>query len=230
MRPTSAPHTVSDPDMPPAPLDRPAPAGALDAPAARRNAAPLLSVLRAVLPTEGTVLEVGSGTGQHASAFAMALAPLRWLPTEVDEERRRSTALWAELVAENTRSLAARALDATAPPETWPITQADTLRAIVSVNVIHIAPWEVTQGLFAGAAHWLNTNDPLILYGPFHRHGEATGPGNMAFDVALRHDDPRWGIRDLDNEIEPLADTAGLRLDSVHPMPANNLTVVFRRL
>lgn len=229
MRPTSAPLTAPDSDTPPPPLDRPTPTGALDAPAARRNAAPLLSVLRNVLPAQGTVLEVGSGTGQHAAAFAAALAPLRWLPTEFDEERQRSVALWAALVPEDARPLPARGLDATALPEAWPIGRIDTVRAIVSVNVVHIAPWEVAQGLFAGAAFWLDPGDPLILYGPFHRKGEATSPGNAAFDAQLRHQDSRWGIRDMEREIVPLAEAAGLRLDSVHSMPANNLTVVFRR-
>ena len=106
---------------------------------------------------------------------------------------------------------------------------ADDVRAIVSANVIHIAPWDVSAGLIAGAAHWLRTGDPLILYGPFHRNGQATSDGNARFDAELRQRDPRWGIRDLDREVIPTATTAGLALDSIHPMPANNLTAVFRR-
>jgi len=137
--------------------------------------------------------------------------------------------LWAALTPPDTRPLPARALDAAASSQTWPISRADNIRAMVSSNVIHIAPWEVAHGLIAGAAHWLEPGDPLILYGPFHRDGRVTSDGNAAFDAELRRRDPRCGIRDLEREVVPAAEAAGMRLDTLHPMPANNLAAVFRR-
>jgi hypothetical protein len=100
---------------------------------------------------------------------------------------------------------------------------------VLSVNVIHIAPWAVALGLLAGARHWLAAGAPLMLYGPFHREGASMSPGNTAFDAELRAQDPNLGIRDLEREVLPAAETLGLRLAAVHAMPANNLTVVFRR-
>ena len=212
----------------PLPILGPAPPGGLDAPAARRNAAPLLSVLTAVLPGTGTVLEVGAGTGQHAAAFAPVLAPRDWLPTDRTTERFASIQAWsASLPTDAARPLPPQQLDATEPPDLWPLGD-HRIRAIVSVNVIHIAPWAVAEGLLAGAVALLGPGDPLILYGPFARRGSHTGPGNARFDAALRAEDPSWGVRDLDREIVPTAEAAGLTLDSVYPMPADNLTVVLR--
>jgi hypothetical protein len=214
----------------PPPLDQPAPPGAADAPAARRNAGPLLAALRQVLPAAGTVLEIGAGTGQHAAAFAAALAPLRWLPTDPDPGRLDSMARWASLVGdEAARPLAARILDAALQPAQWPLTTGDGVRALVATNVIHIAPWNVALGILAGAAHWLAPGDPLLLYGPFRRHGVLTGAGDAVFDASLRTQNQEWGIRDLDGGVVPAADAAGFILDAVFSMPANNLTVVLRR-
>ncbi|MDF1792610.1 MAG: DUF938 domain-containing protein [Thalassobaculaceae bacterium] len=206
------------------------PPGALDAPAARRNAGPLLAVLLAELPADGTILEIGAGTGQHAAAFAQALLPRRWLPTEMDAERRDSIRAWMTLLApDGARPLPPRALDAADPADTWPLGDAAPVSAMVSANVIHIAPWTVTLGILAGAARWLGPGAPLILYGPFHRDGRHMSPGNTAFDADLRSRDPGWGIRDLEREVLPVATGVGLRLGAVHEMPANNLCVVLRR-
>lgn len=214
----------------PTPLDQPAPPGAGDAPAARRNAGPLLAVLRRVLPDAGTVLEVGSGTGQHAVALAAALAPRRWLPSDPRPTLAGSLAAWASLLPETAaRPLPPRILDAAAPAAGWPVGPDDGIRALVATNVIHIAPWAVVAGLLAGAAALLPPGGPLVLYGPFRRHGDHTGDGNARFDASLRAEDPAWGIRDLEGELVPAAAAAGLRLDAVQPMPSNNLTVVFRR-
>jgi len=206
------------------------PAGGLDAPAARRNAAPILDVLLREAAPRGTVLEVGSGTGQHAAAFAAPLHPRAWQPTELDGARLRSIGAWrGALPAGRPVPLPPLALDATAPADRWPLADLGPIAAILCVNVIHIAPWSVARGLFAGAARWLAEGAPLILYGPFARDGAHTGPGNASFDAALRAEDPAWGVRDLEREILPEAARVGLSLSAVHPMPANNLSVVFRR-
>jgi len=217
-------------EPPPPPLDRPPPPPAGDAPAARRNAGPLLAVLRRVLPADGTVLEIGAGTAQHAVAFAAALAPLRWLPTDPRASVAENLALWSALWPEApARPLPARVLDAAAPVIDWPVGPADGIRGVLATNVIHIAPWVVAEGLLAGAAALLAPGDPLVLYGPFRRDGVHTGDGNLRFDASLRGEDPSWGIRDLEGEVVPAAREAGFALDKVQPMPANNLVVVFRR-
>lgn len=214
----------------PFPLDRPAPPAAGDAPSARRNAGPLLAVLRRVLPADGTVLEIGAGTAQHATAFAAALAPLRWLPTDPRPMLADSLARWSALLPEDAaRPLPARMLDAAAPGAEWPVGPADGIRAVLATNVIHIAPWAVAEGLLAGAAALLAPGDPLVLYGPFRRDGGHTGDGNARFDASLRAEDPSWGIRDLEGEVMPAAAAAGFMTVMVQPMPANNLVVVFRR-
>ncbi len=219
---SSAPH--------PHPLDAIAPDDALDAPAARRNAGPLLAVLLRELPADGTVLEVGAGTGQHAAAFGPALSPRRWLPTDAFPERLASITAWSRSLPDTApRPLPPRVLDASEPPGAWPITDQDSVRAVVSVNVVHIAPWPVAVGLFAEAARLLSRGDPIILYGPFARNGDHTGEGNRQFDADLRAQNPDWGIRDLDHDILPAARTAGFEEGAIHPMPANNLTVVLRR-
>lgn len=208
----------------------PAPPGALDAPAARRNAEALLQVLLTELPASGTIVEIGSGTGQHAAAFAPALHPRCWQPTETDRERLDSIASWAAMLpADGPRPDPARRLDAAAPAETWPLDDIGTVAGLVSANVIHIAPWPVALGILAGAARWLAAGAPLILYGPFHRDGRHTSPGNTRFDAELRNQNAQWGIRDLERELVPAAETMGLSLAAIHEMPANNLSVVLRR-
>ena len=226
--PADSPADLAAEPVPP-PLDRPAPPGAEDAPAARRNAGPLLAVLRRVLPADGTILEIGSGTGQHAAAFAAALTPRRWLPTDPQPERLASAPLWAAMVPPELRPLPARVLDARAAPDAWPVPANGAIQAVVASNVIHIAPWDVALGILAGAASLLADGEPLILYGPYKRADRHTGPGNIAFDASLRSRDPAWGIRDLESELVPAAASAGFVLDLVQAMPADNLTVVFRR-
>src|SRR5690606_9573330 len=215
----------------PVPLDRAAPGGAGDAAASRRNAGPLLAVLRRVLPSgDGAVLEIGAGTRQHAAAFAAGLAPLRRIPTDPRPDLAAILALWSALLPNGAgRPLPARTLDAAAPVSEWPVGESDGIRAVVATNVIHISPWTVAMGLFAGAATLLAPGCPLVLYGPFRRDGRHTGDRNARFDEELRARDPAWGIRDLDGEVLPAARAAGFTLGAVQPMPANNLTVVLRR-
>ena len=198
--------------------------GLRDAPAARRNGAPILDVLRRTLPRRGTVLEIASGTGQHAAMFAPALAPLAWLPSDPDPGQRTSIAAWSAGVR-GTRPLPPRAIDA-AQAE-WDVSPSDCIVAIVAINLLHIAPWPATLGLLAGAASILPGEGQLCLYGPFMRAGRHTGTGNARFDAQLRSQNPAWGVRDLD-VVAGRAQELGLFLDQVNEMPSNNLLAVFR--
>ena len=190
----------------------------LDAPATGRNREPILAVLRRVLPAEGLVLEVASGTGQHAAWFGAALPGLVWQPTDRDPTHRASIAAWTEGLPSVRPPLD---LDTTRRP--WPVQRAD---AVVCINMIHIAPWAACLGLLEGAAELLPPGAPLVLYGPYKRGGAHTAPSNAAFDADLRARDPNWGVRDLEAVQEA---AAGFVLEEVVEMPANNLTVVFRR-
>jgi SAM-dependent methyltransferase len=195
---------------------------AKSAPAAARNREPILLVLRDALPRPALVLEIASGTGEHAVWFSTAFPELTWQPTDLDPEALRSIAAWRDLEGPP-NLLPPLILDAAA--DTWPVARSD---AVVAINMVHISPWNVTQGLIAGAARVLTPGGLLFLYGPFREGGEHTGAGNAAFDAALRARDPSWGIRDLD-EIAALASQHGFKAPERHAMPANNLSVVFRR-
>jgi len=192
------------------------------APAAARNREPILAVLRDVLPAQGTVLEIASGTGQHAVHFAAALPRLSWQPTDPDTEARRSIAAHAAR-AGLPNLLSPLTLDASSA--LWPLTAAD---AIVSINMIHIAPWRAAEGLMAGAGRLLPPGAPLYLYGPFREQGRHTAPSNEAFDASLKARDLEWGVRDLD-DVVALAQAHGLTFDRQVAMPANNLSIIFRR-
>jgi SAM-dependent methyltransferase len=195
---------------------------AKSAPAAARNREPILRVLRNTLPRAAHVLEVASGTGEHAVWFCNALPELTWQPTDHDPDALKSIAAWRDM-ARPPNLLSPLRLDAAA--ETWPVTQAD---AVVAINMVHIAPWTATQGLIAGAARILNSDGLLFLYGPFREGGVHTSAGNAAFDADLRAHDASWGIRDLE-EISKLASRHGFDTPERIAMPANNLSVVFRR-
>src|SRR5215475_2907195 len=203
------------------------PPGALTAPAVARNREPILAVLRRVvplpiLPERGLVLEIASGSGEHAVYFAAALQNLTWQPTDPDPEARNSIAAY-RAAAQLPNLLAPLALDAASP--NWPVAQSDM---IVSINMIHIAPWAAAEGLMAGAERLLAPGGVLFLYGPFREHGQHTAPSNAAFDESLRTRNREWGVRDLD-EVAALASRHGFALEQRVAMPANNLSVVFRR-
>ena len=191
------------------------------APATLRNRDAILNVLRQVLPADGLVLEVASGTGEHVVHFARALPALTWQPSDPDPAARESIAAW--VASEDTDNvLPPLDLEVGSP---WPLDQAE---AVICINMAHIAPWSATEGLLAGASRVLATGSPLVLYGPFRRDGLPLEPSNAAFDRSLRERDPRWGLRDL-GEIANCAGDSGFLLEQIIAMPANNLSVVFRR-
>jgi SAM-dependent methyltransferase len=192
------------------------------APAAERNREPIAAVLRDLLPAAGLVLEVASGTGEHAVHFARAFPALAWQPSDPDEEARASIAAWQEQEG-IANLLPPLRLDASA--ETWPIDRAD---AIVCINMIHISPWAATEGLMRGAARLLAPGAPLILYGPYRRAEVATAPSNEDFDRSLRTRNPAWGLRNV-ADVKAEAEGRGLRFERLVEMPANNLILVFRR-
>jgi SAM-dependent methyltransferase len=201
---------------------QPVPSGGLHAAATERNREPILAVLRRVLPPQGVVLEIASGTGQHAAFFARALPALRWQPSDASAPHLESIRAWA--AASGAANIApALLLDVERAP--WPITHAD---AILAINLLHIAPWSAAEALFRGAARLLPASGVLYVYGPFKREGRHTADSNQRFDERLRAEDPRWGVRDL-SDVEALARAAGLGGAEVIPMPANNLSLVFRR-
>jgi SAM-dependent methyltransferase len=199
-----------------------APEGGLHAAATQRNREPILEVLRRVLPASGVVLEIASGTGQHVAYFAAALPALRWQPSDVTPAHLPSIAAWS----------AASGAGNIAPPvlldverEPWPVERAD---AILNINMVHIAPWSAAEALFRGAGRVLAAGGLLYMYGPFMRGGRHTAPSNQAFDERLRGEDARWGVRDVD-ELQRLATAAGFGAAEIVEMPANNLSLVFRR-
>jgi SAM-dependent methyltransferase len=181
----------------------------------------LARVLLAAVPPGGLILEVASGTGQHAVFFAPRLAGLRWQPSDPSPEARRSCAAWA------THEGAAGVLpplDLDAAREPWPLERAD---AVFCANMVHISPWEATLGLLRGAARVLPPGGPLVLYGPYRVDG-ALAESNAEFDAWLRRRDPRWGVREV-RDLEAAATRAGLVPTERVPMPWDNLIVVLRK-
>ena len=191
------------------------------APATLRNRDPILAVLGRVLPARGVVLEVASGSGEHAIYFAESLPALTWQPSDPSAAARASIAAWAAQTGLR-NVLPPVALDAAAA---WPVDASD---AVVCINMVHIAPWEACVGLMRGAARVLSPGAPLVLYGPYRVAGAHTAPSNAAFDEDLRGRDPRWGVRDLEAVVAE-AQAHGIAHVETVAMPANNLAVVFRR-
>ncbi len=204
------------------------------APATQRNREPILAVLERVLPPTGTVLEISSGTGEHAVFFAPQLAPRQWLPSDPDALSRQSILAW-QAAAPTVNLHPPLALDASAP--LWPVDDSQAslgvnltdhpITAMVNINMIHIAPWEACLGLMAGAGRLLPKDGILYLYGPYKQGGHHTAPSNAAFDQSLQAQNPAWGVRDLE-AVVAVAEAAGLNLLETVAMPANNLSVVFR--
>ncbi|MCE2921885.1 MAG: class I SAM-dependent methyltransferase [Roseomonas sp.] len=193
------------------------------APAVARNKAPITDVLARHLPPTGLVLEIASGSGEHALHFAAQFPALNFQPSDPDAAALASIAAWRE----ETRLpnfLPPLMLDVMA--DAWPIQRAD---AVLCINMIHIAPWEATAALLQGAARILPPGAMLFLYGPFKQGGHHTAPSNAEFDASLRVQDMRWGVRDLEAVAE-IARAAGFAAPVVEAMPANNLSLILRRL
>lgn len=197
----------------------------LFSPSAARNSAPILAVLKHALPAHGAVLEIGCGTGEHAVCFAEAMPKLTWQPSDPDADARASTAGW---IAFTGLSNVLAPLDIDVSASLWGVEQRAPFDAILSLNMIHIAPWTASFGLFAGAGRLLRAGGLLVLYGPFMRDGVHTAPSNAAFDASLKARNPSWGVRDL-ADLERVGMACGLRLRETIEMPANNLSVVFSR-
>ncbi len=193
----------------------------LHSPAAARNRQPILEVLDQALPGAGRVLELASGSGEHACHFAAARPDWEWQPSDPSPEARASIEAWRRTAGLDNLK-APLALDVT---QDWP---EGRLEAIVAINLLHISPWTVAQALMARAGERLEAGGLLFLYGPFLRAERATAPSNLAFDADLRARDPRWGIRDL-AEVTAEAERHGLALERLVEMPANNLALVYRK-
>jgi hypothetical protein len=193
------------------------------APATERNRDAIAAVLRQELPDAGLVVEVASGTGEHIVHFARLFPGLSWQPSDPDPVARKSIDAWAsaEGLANVRPALDIDAADA----GTWPM---GPIEAIVSINMVHISPWEATLGLLANAARLLPTGAPLILYGPYLRDAVDTAPSNIAFDISLRDRNPAWGLRHLET-VDHEAMRRGLEPARLVEMPANNIMRVYRR-
>ncbi len=207
------------------------PDGRLDAAAFHRNHRAIRAVLQRFLAgNSGDVVEAGSGTGQHVVDFARHFPEIIWWPSDPNEGHLRSIAAWrAHAGLANIRPpLRIDLSDPAWCPEMQDGSGPAELLAVFCANVIHIAPWRVAEGLFAGAARYLRTDGRLFLYGPFKRDGKHTALSNAVFDTSLRDRDPEWGVRDI-ADLKNLAADVGLVLIEIAEMPANNLVLVFER-
>ena len=198
------------------------PGGLWNMPAADRNKEAILTVLNEFVPSTGKVLEVASGTGQHIVHFAKVLGDLDWVPSDPDSDFRVS--IQTRIGHEKLGNISSP-LDLDVMSRPWPIAKADM---VLCSNMIHVAPWEAAQALIKGTEEILTDVGVLFLYGPYRRYGTHTSPSNEAFDAQLRQKNSEWGVRDLES-LEQFGQSVGLSLDEVVEMPANNLSLIFRR-
>jgi cyclopropane fatty-acyl-phospholipid synthase-like methyltransferase len=194
-------------------------------PSAARNSTSILAVLRRVLPATGVVLEIGCGTGEHAVCFAEGIPNLTWQPSDADSDARASTASWIKFTELNN---VLAPLDIDVCSRLWGVEQTRSFDAIVSINMVHIAPWAASLGLFAGASRLLCSGGLLVLYGPFMCDGAHNAPSNADFDASLKARNPSWGVRDI-ADLERVGEASRLSLREAIEMPANNTLVVFSK-
>ncbi|MDE5095248.1 MAG: DUF938 domain-containing protein [Trichodesmium sp. St11_bin5] len=196
------------------------------APATERNREFILEVLQRLLPPTGNILEIASGTGEHAIFFSPRLKPRQWFPSDPDPILRESIAAWQKHSPSDNLHLP---LNIDARESAWAVEKGDIqIKAIVNINMIHISPWSTCLGLMAGAGRLLPQNGVLYLYGPYKLRGEHTAPSNLAFDQSLQFQNPEWGVRNLE-DVVAAAEKEGLKFQEQVQMPANNLSVVFHK-
>lgn len=195
------------------------------APATQRNRKPILEVLLRVLPADGNILEIASGTGEHAVFFAPYIRPRKWIPSDPNPILRHSIHAWRDYYSVD-NLLDPLDIDAQNPVLTQ--IEETAIAAIVNINMIHIAPWSACLGLMALAGRILPQGGILYLYGPYKQGGEHTAPSNLAFDQSLKLQNPEWGVRNLE-DVVTVAQAQGLNLLETVPMPANNLSVIFQK-
>ena len=197
--------------------------------ATQRNREPILQVLLEVLPPTGTILEVASGTGEHATYFAPRLKPRKWIPSDTNASLRESIMAWIKhSPSENLHQ--PLNIDASQPlwqVEKEELSEINDISAMVNINMIHISPWSACLGLMAAASRILSPGGILYLYGPYKQYGKHTAPSNAAFDEYLQEQNPEWGVRNLDDVVQ-VAENNHLTLQKTYQMPANNLSVVFK--
>jgi hypothetical protein len=196
--------------------------GRMVSPSVERNKGPITEILTRVLPAQGDVLEISSGTGQHVLHFARAMPQIRWQPTDRDADCLTSIASW---LAQTPTPIVNAPLYLDVHDEIWPV---HDVAAVVCLNMIHIAPPSATEALLRGAGNVVARDGLLFLYGPFRQRGRHTSASNAAFDELLKAENPEWGVRNAE-DVAHLAATLGLELEQTHDMPANNLAIIFRK-
>lgn len=193
------------------------------APAVERNKEPIVEALTPRLPKNGTILEIASGTGEHTVFFAENLPHLKWQPTNFEQHHLESTEAWR---VHSGRQNIAKTLFLDATSETWPVEGQNDFSGIFNANMIHISPWAVCEGLFAGAARVLDIGGKIFLYGPFKIDGEHTAPSNAEFEIWLKNKSEDFGVRDIE-DVANVADKNGFKLEETIDMPSNNFIQVF---
>jgi len=200
------------------------------APATERNRQPILDVLQQVIPAEGNILEIASGTGEHACFFAPYFPNQQWIPSDPDRLLRLSIEAWRQDCKSDNLQIP---LDIDVSLPNWETklnnSAIATIGAIIAINLIHISPWSACQGLIAGAGKILQSGGILYLYGPYKQQGKHTAPSNETFDQSLQFRNSDWGVRNLEDVVE-LAEKHQLILHKIIPMPTNNLSLIFHHL
>lgn len=198
----------------------------LFSPSAARNRDVIRAVYLEHMPGVGKALEVGSGSGEHAVHLAAALPKVEWNTSDLDPSSRQSIAAWIDYTKlENLKG--PYVIDVTAAH--WDVDNATPFDAVISINMIHIAPFAAARGVISNAGRLLRAGGKLFFYGPFMRGGEHTASSNADFDLSLKARDPAWGVRDLERDILPITEKVGLTLEKTVEMPANNLSVIFKK-